>query len=65
MKTTDLPVAARGRTIASVVMANFNDGAHLADAVVQAQRLAEIEIIVSDDASTDDNSISRSHFKAT
>ena len=67
MKTTDRPVAARGRPIVSVVMANFNGSAHLADAIrsVQEQSLAEIEIIVSDDASTDDSSISRSNFKAT
>jgi succinoglycan biosynthesis protein ExoO len=38
-------------------MANYNGSAHLAEAVrsVQAQTLAEIEIIVADDASTDNS----------
>ncbi len=67
MKTTALPVAVRGRPIVSVVMANFNGGTHLADAVrsVQAQSLAEIEIIVSDDASTDNSVDIVKQLKAT
>lgn len=38
-------------------MANFNGGAHLADSVesVKAQTLGDIEIIISDDASTDNS----------
>ncbi len=67
MKTTDLPVTARGWPIVSVVMANFNGGAHLADAIrsVQEQSLAEIEIIVSDDASTDNSVGIVQQLKAT
>ena len=57
MKTTVFSDPARGVPIVSIVMANFNGGAHLADAVrsVQAQSLAELELIVSDDASTDNS----------
>ena len=57
MRTIDFPDPVRGAPMVSVVMANFNGGARLADAVrsVQAQSLAEIEIIVSDDASTDNS----------
>jgi GT2 family glycosyltransferase len=41
----------------SVVMANFNGGAYLAEAVesVQNQTLRDLELIVSDDASTDNS----------
>jgi glycosyltransferase involved in cell wall biosynthesis len=44
-----------GKPIVSVVIANFNGSAYLADAIasVQRQTLRELEIIVSDDASTD------------
>ena len=57
MKTTVFSDPARGVPIVGIVMANFNGGAHLADAVrsVQAQSLAELESIVSDDASTDNS----------
>ena len=57
MTTTDFPGPAPGAPTVSVVMANFNGGARLAHAVrsVQAQSLTEIEIIVSDDASTDNS----------
>jgi len=45
------------RPTISVIMANYNGAAYLADAIasVQNQTLREIEIIVSDDASTDDS----------
>jgi glycosyltransferase involved in cell wall biosynthesis len=45
------------RTLVSVVMANFNGGEHLADSIesVRAQTLHDIELIVSDDASTDNS----------
>jgi succinoglycan biosynthesis protein ExoM len=45
------------RPVVSVIMANFNGGAHLADAIrsAQNQTLRDIEIIVSDDASSDDS----------
>ena len=57
MKPTDLPVSARGHPVVTVVMANFNGGAYLADAIgsVQAQTLRDLEIIVSDDASIDNS----------
>jgi glycosyltransferase involved in cell wall biosynthesis len=43
--------------IVSVIMANYNGSPYLADAIrsVQKQTLHDIEIIVSDDASTDDS----------
>jgi glycosyltransferase involved in cell wall biosynthesis len=46
--------ASRGPTV-SVIMANYNGAAHLADAIESARRqtLNDIEIIVSDDASSD------------
>jgi len=45
----------QSRPIVSVVMANYNGGAYLGDAIksVQRQTLRNIEIIVSDDASSD------------
>lgn len=45
------------RPLVSVIMANFNGAAHLADAIgsVQRQSLREFELIVCDDASTDDS----------
>jgi glycosyltransferase involved in cell wall biosynthesis len=54
MTITDSP---RDRILVSVVMANFNGGEHLADSIesVRAQTLRDIEIIVSDDASTDNS----------
>jgi glycosyltransferase involved in cell wall biosynthesis len=57
MKTTVFQDPAHSLPIVSVVMANFNGGTYLADAIrsVQAQSLAQIEIIVSDDASTDNS----------
>jgi len=41
----------------SVITANYNGAAHLADAIrsAQSQSLRDLEIIVSDDASTDDS----------
>ena len=51
------PSAQRATPIVSVIMANFNGGAFLAEAIksIQKQTLQEIEIIVSDDASTDNS----------
>jgi succinoglycan biosynthesis protein ExoO len=48
----------RSRPNVSVIIANYNGGAHLGDAIksVQKQTLKNIEIIVSDDAS-DDSSV--------
>jgi succinoglycan biosynthesis protein ExoO len=45
------------RPVVSVVMANYNGAAYLAEAIqsAQAQTLCDIEIIVSDDGSTDDS----------
>ena len=45
------------RPLISVIMANYNCAAYLADAIgsVQKQTVRDIEIIVSDDASTDDS----------
>ena len=61
MRATDLPASARGRPIVSVVMANFNGGAHLAEAIasVQEQTLRDLEIIIPDDALPITASISR------
>ena len=50
------PTARRSDTpTVSVIMANYNDAAHLSDAIgsVQRQSLRDLEIIVSDDASSD------------
>jgi glycosyltransferase involved in cell wall biosynthesis len=57
MKTPAFQDPAHSLPVVSVVVANFNGGAYLADAIrsVQAQTLAQIEIIVSDDASTDNS----------
>jgi glycosyltransferase involved in cell wall biosynthesis len=54
MTATDSP---RDRTLVSVVMANFNGAKYLADSIesVRAQTIRDIEIIVSDDASTDNS----------
>lgn len=48
---------ASDRPIVSVIVANFNGAAYLADALrsIQRQTLRQIEIIVSDDGSTDDS----------
>ena len=48
------PPPGLGPTV-SIVMANFNGAAHLADAIESARRqtLSDLEIIISDDASTD------------
>jgi len=45
------------RPAVSVIMANYNGAAHLADAIrsIQGQTLRDLEIIVSDDASSDDS----------
>lgn len=45
------------RPIVSVIMANYNGSAHLGEAIasVRAQTLDNIEIIVADDASSDDS----------
>jgi glycosyltransferase involved in cell wall biosynthesis len=51
------PPTVSARPTVSVVMANFNGAAYLTDAIrsVQKQSLRELEIIVSDDASTDNS----------
>jgi succinoglycan biosynthesis protein ExoM len=43
--------------VVSVIMANYNGAAHLADAIrsIQGQTMRDLEIIVSDDASRDDS----------
>jgi succinoglycan biosynthesis protein ExoO len=57
MKTPDIHDPPSPQPTVSVVMANFNGGAHLAEAVgsLQKQTLGNIEIIVSDDGSTDNS----------
>src|SRR5258707_15861088 len=57
MKAPDLPDRPATAPFVSVIMANYNGAAHLADAIgsAQSQSLRDLEIIVSDDASTDDS----------
>jgi glycosyltransferase involved in cell wall biosynthesis len=57
MKTPNLPEHAISTPSVSVIMANYNGAAHLAEAItsVQRQSLWDLKIIVSDDASTDDS----------
>ena len=57
MKAPDLPAPAGTTPFVSVIIANYNDAAHLADAIasVQHQSLRNLEIIVSDDGSADDS----------
>ena len=57
-KDTSYSDQRRSRPTVSVIIANYNGSAHLADAIksVQKQTLRNIEIIVSDDAS-DDSSV--------
>jgi glycosyltransferase involved in cell wall biosynthesis len=57
MIPSEVPELTSDRPIVSVVMANFNGAAHLADAIrsVQNQTLRDLEIVVSDDGSTDDS----------
>ncbi|UHC16678.1 glycosyltransferase [Methylobacterium currus] len=45
------------RPLVSVIMANYNGGPYLAEAIraVQAQTLSDLEIILADDASADDS----------
>ncbi|SEE13784.1 Glycosyl transferase family 2 [Rhizobiales bacterium GAS188] len=55
MTPSGIPEAAPPDPMVSVIMANYNGAAHLADAIgsVQRQSLRDLEIIVSDDASRD------------
>ena len=57
MNTPQLADPPHGRPMVSVIMANYNGAAHLVDAIesVQKQSLHNIEIIVSDDGSTDNS----------
>jgi glycosyltransferase involved in cell wall biosynthesis len=57
LRTLTLVHPPLARPIVSVVIANFNGSAYLADAIesVQRQTFRELEIIVSDDASTDNS----------
>jgi succinoglycan biosynthesis protein ExoO len=57
MRSPDLPERVPLRPAVSVIMANYNGAAHLADAIrsIQGQTLRNLEIIVSDDASSDDS----------
>jgi glycosyltransferase involved in cell wall biosynthesis len=57
MKAPNLPEHAISTPSVSVIVANYNGAAHLAEAItsVQRQSLCDLEIIVSDDASTDDS----------
>jgi glycosyltransferase involved in cell wall biosynthesis len=54
-ETLDAAGGPQGRPLVTVIIANYNGGAGLLDAIksVQKQTLRNIEIIVSDDASTD------------
>jgi len=47
----------RGRPTVSVIIANYNGAAYLTDAIrsAQRQRLRDLEIIISDDGSSDDS----------
>jgi succinoglycan biosynthesis protein ExoO len=58
LKNADCSDDRPSRPTVSVIIANYNGGAHLADAIksIQNQTLRNIEIIVSDDAS-DDSSV--------
>jgi glycosyltransferase involved in cell wall biosynthesis len=56
MISTSSPRSAR-KPVVSVIMANYNGAAYLSDAIgsVLKQSLCDLELIVSDDASTDDS----------
>jgi glycosyltransferase involved in cell wall biosynthesis len=55
MKVPDLAGSTSSRPTVTVIMANFNGAAHLAETLgsVQKQSMRDLEIIVSDDASDD------------
>ncbi|GEM_PF-445790 len=57
MTATAGPELEPAAPLVSVIVANYNGAAHLAEAIASAQRqtLRDIEIIVSDDASSDDS----------
>jgi glycosyltransferase involved in cell wall biosynthesis len=57
MRASDTHAHTAPQPTVSVIMANYNGAAHLADAIrsAQSQSLRDLEIIVSDDASADDS----------
>jgi glycosyltransferase involved in cell wall biosynthesis len=57
MTTADRPGQPPDHPVVSVIVANYNGAAYLADAIrsVQRQTLRDLEIIVSDDGSQDDS----------
>jgi glycosyltransferase involved in cell wall biosynthesis len=57
MRSPDFPERMPLGPTVSVIMANYNGAAHLADAIrsAQSQSLCDLEIIVSDDSSSDDS----------
>src|SRR5262245_29211267 len=57
MRASDTHEHTAPQPTVSIVMANYNGAAHLADAIrsAQSQSLRDLEIIVSDDASSDDS----------
>jgi len=57
MRSPDLPERVPLGPAVSVIMANYNGAAHLTDAIrsIQGQSLRDLEIIVSDDASSDES----------
>jgi glycosyltransferase involved in cell wall biosynthesis len=57
MRASDTHEHTAPQPTVSVIMANYNGAAHLADAIrsAQSQSLRDLEIIVSDDASADDS----------
>jgi succinoglycan biosynthesis protein ExoO len=57
MRPSDAPEHTGAPPTVSIIMANYNGAAHLADAIqsAQSQSLRDLEIIVSDDSSSDDS----------
>jgi len=57
MRASDTHERTAPQPTVSVIMANYNGATHLADAIrsAQSQSLGDLEIIVSDDASSDDS----------
>lgn len=57
MTALDLSARVTARPVVSVIIANYNGAAYLADAIrsVQHQTLRDIEIVIADDGSTDES----------